>query len=160
MTNNSTTETRIKKEIKLVMRNKSKEIEITPCVDDDIYKWKAVMKPSDTSIYNGCELELIIFIPETYPYAPPKIAFVTPIYHPNINTSGNICISTLAKDWSPALTIEKTLLSIMSMLDEPNPRDPLRPDAAELYLCDKETYTKKVREVCDANKRAKENHPK
>lgn len=156
MSTNSTTETRIKKEIKMVIKNKSKEIIIQPCVDDDIYKWKAIMRPSETSLYRDTELELVVYIPENYPYAPPKIAFITPLYHPNINSSGNICISTLSKDWSPALTIEKTLMSIMSMLDEPNPSDPLRPDAAELFLCDKEAYKKKVREVCEAVRRKKQ----
>ena len=124
MATHSTTETRIKKEIKMLAKNKSKEIVIHPCIDDSIYKWKATMIPSDTSLYRGTHLELIIYIPETYPYAPPKIAFITPLYHPNIDSSGNICISTLSKDWSPALTIEKTLMSIMSMLDDPNPSDP------------------------------------
>lgn len=158
---NSTTELRIKREIKIALKSKSKEIVIQPCIDGDLYKWKAIMRPSDSSLYRDTEFELIIYIPTNYPYAPPKIAFITPVYHPNINSSGNICISTLGKDWSPALTIEKTLISILSMLDEPNPSDPLRPEAAELFLCDKKAYEKKARDICETlnqNRRNRQNH--
>ncbi|KAI5169664.1 ubiquitin-conjugating enzyme E2 D [Pancytospora epiphaga] len=146
---NSTTETRIKKEINQCAKLNNKEITIEPAVDGNMYKWKAFMTPSKTSVYHNSILELSIIFPPTYPYVPPAITFVTPVFHPNINTNGSICISTLAKDWSPALTIEKTLLSIMSLLDAPNASDPLRADAAELYLCDKEAYYRRVRKECE-----------
>jgi len=143
---NSTTETRIKKEINLCQKLNNKELRIEPCVGDDMYTWRAYMLPAKTSAYHDAILELSIVFPATYPYAPPLITFITPVFHPNINSNGSICISTLAKDWSPALTIEKTLLSILSLLEEPNPNDPLRPDAAELFLTDKDLYYRRVRE--------------
>lgn len=146
---NSTTETRIKKEISEASKLNNEELRIEPCIDGDMYRWKAFMIPSKSSVYHDTVLELSINFPATYPYAPPSITFDTPVFHPNINSNGTICISTLAKDWSPALTVEKTLLSILSMLDEPNPCDPLRPDAAELYLTDKKIYYKRVREEID-----------
>lgn len=143
---NSTTETRIKREIIQCKKLENKELKIEPCTDGDMYRWRAFMIPSKSSVYHDTILELTIVFPATYPYAPPVITFDTPIFHPNVNSNGSICISTLAKDWSPALTIEKTLLSILSLLDEPNASDPLRPDAAELFLSDKETYYERVRE--------------
>ncbi|KAI4291791.1 ubiquitin-conjugating enzyme E2 D [Pancytospora philotis] len=146
---NSTTEKRIKKEMNQCAKLNNKEIRIEPCIDGNMYKWKAFIYPSKTSVYHDTVLEMSIVFPATYPYAPPGITFVSPIFHPNVNTNGSICISTLGKDWSPALTVEKTLLSIMSLLDEPNASDPLRPEAAELYLCGEKAYYERVRQECE-----------
>ena len=113
---------------------------------DDLYEWQAsIMGPRD-SPYQGGVFWLKIHFPKDYPFKPPKVMFLTKIYHPNISASGAICIDILKDNWSPALTISKVLLCICSLLDDPNPDDPLVPDIAELFKSDREAYNVKARD--------------
>lgn len=107
---------------------------------DNIYLWDAlIIGPSD-SPYAGGMFKLEIHFSNDYPFKPPKVIFNTKIYHPNISASGAICLDILKDKWSPALTIAKVLLSISSLLTDPNPNDPLVPDAANLYKSDRKKY--------------------
>jgi ubiquitin-conjugating enzyme E2 D/E len=103
-------------------------------------KWSATIQGPKDSPYEGGTFDVTIDIPEKYPFNPPKVKFVTKIYHPNINFSGDICLDILRDNWAAGLTIQKTLLSIMSLLDSPNPDDPLVPEIARIYLESKEKY--------------------
>lgn len=109
---------------------------------DNIYLWDAVIMGPTDSPYLGGVFNLEIFFPCDYPFKPPKIVFNTKIYHPNINKNGAICLDILKDNWSPALTISKTLLSICSLLTDPNPKDPLVPEIADLYINDRKAYMK------------------
>lgn len=103
------------------------------------------MGPSG-SPYEGGIFFLNVQLSADYPFRPPKIAFVTRIYHPNISRNGSICLDVLENQWSPALTISKLLLSICSILCDPYLKDPLVPEVAKLYLKNRREYERIARE--------------
>ena len=112
----------------------------------DMFHWQAtIMGPSD-SPYQGGIFSLDIRFPTDYPFKPPKCIFTTKIYHPNINSNGSICLDILKDQWSPALTIGKVLLSISSLLTDPNPDDPLVPEIANIYKNNRAQYDYNARE--------------
>ena len=76
---------------------------------------------------------LELFLPDDYPMTPPKIRFLTRIYHPNIDRLGRICLDVLKNNWSPALQIRTILLSIQALLGAPNPDDPLNEAVAKQW---------------------------
>jgi len=92
------------------------------------------------SPYEGGIFFLNIHFPTDYPFKPPKVQFTTKIYHCNVNNNGSICLDILQSQWSPALTISKVLLSVCSLLTDPNPDDPLMPDIARLYKNDRQKH--------------------
>tara|TARA_R110002074_G_scaffold24023_3_gene71993 strand:- start:2295 stop:2741 length:447 start_codon:yes stop_codon:yes gene_type:complete len=111
-------------------------------INDDLLLWNAsIIGPTD-SPYQGGLFNLKISFSKSYPFKPPKIIFITKIYHPNINSSGSICLDLLAGQWSPALTVSKLLLCICSLLTDPNPDDPLEPVIAKIYKNDINMFNK------------------
>ena len=109
-------------------------------INDDIHIWEATIIGPEKTPYESGIFKLLIEFPDNYPFKPPKVKFDTRIFHPNINKHGSICLDILSKNWSPALTVSKLLLSISSLLSDPNPDDPLDIRAAEIYKKNKDEY--------------------
>jgi len=131
-------EQRIRKELKL-LQEESKSMPGCSAgpVDDDLSTWQGIIIGPEGTPYVGGVFKLEIIFPSDYPYKAPKVTFTTPIYHCNINRAGNICLDILKDKWSPVLTIGKVLLSICSLLSDPNPDDPLAPEIAEVFKNDR-----------------------
>ena len=113
---------------------------------NDLFNWDAtIIGPTETP-YEGGIFYLKMLFPADYPFKPPKITFNTKIYHPNINSNGDICLDILKDQWSPALNVSKILLSICSLLADPNPNDPLSPEIAALYKFNNEKFIENARD--------------
>ena len=135
---------RIQKEHQDLVRDAPENCSAGP-KGDNIYSWDAMIVGPSDSPYAGGMFKLEINFPSDYPFKPPKVTFLTKIYHPNINSHGNICLDILKDQWSPALTVSKVLLSICSLLNDPNPKDPLVPEIANLYEKDRAKYDETAR---------------
>jgi ubiquitin-conjugating enzyme E2 D/E len=122
---------RIQRELQELGRDPPANCSAGP-VGEDLFHWQATIMGPDESPYSGGVFFLDIHFPNDYPFKPPKVTFLTRIYHCNINGNGGICLDILKDQWSPALTISKVLLSVCSLLTDPNPGDPLVPEIANI----------------------------
>ena len=136
---------RIQKELIDITKNPPENCNAGP-KDDNIFHWVASIIGADKSRYEGGIFLLDIYFPTDYPFKSPKVSFQTKIFHPNIDTHGNICLDILKDQWSPALTIQKVLLSISSLLTEPNPDDPLNIEAGDMLKKNKELFDRTAKE--------------
>ena len=136
---------RLNKELSIIKSDPIENCSAGP-VNNNFKKWNAtIFGPKDTPYENGI-FNLNIEFTEEYPYKPPIIYFITPIYHCNINSRGGICLDILKNNWSPALTISKLLISICSLLAEPNPGDPLVPHIAQLLKTNKSLHDRNAKD--------------
>ena len=88
---------------------------------------------------------------DDYPVKPPSVKFISPIFHPNVYRDGKICVDILQGEWSPAQNVRTILVSIRSLLMDPNPNSPANRDAAIIFKRDIEEYNKKVKSFLSKN---------
>ncbi|XP_022964261.1 ubiquitin-conjugating enzyme E2 E2-like [Cucurbita moschata] len=115
-------------------------------VGADILRCEGIVIGPAFSCYDGGIFHLSIQFPSNYPLSPPLIKFLTKIFHPNIEEDGTILIDILTDNWSPALTIETLMLSICSILSNPEPDEGSINEASRMFLNNWLNYTKIARE--------------
>lgn len=137
---------RIARELREMQTDAPGNCSAGPINEDNIYKWTGSIIGPEGSPYAGGIFWLDVDFPVDYPFKPPRVTFTTKVFHPNVNANGGICLDILKEQWSPALSIGKVLLSISSLLTDPNPKDPLVPDIAHLYETDRAKFNQLARE--------------
>ncbi|PIA48275.1 hypothetical protein AQUCO_01400693v1 [Aquilegia coerulea] len=114
--------------------------------EDNIFCWKGTITGSKETVFEGTEYKLSLSFPTDYPFKSPKVKFETACFHPNVDVYGNICLDILQDKWSSAYDVRTILLSIQSLLGEPNTSSPLNTQAAALW-CNQEEYRKMVQKL-------------
>lgn len=103
----------------------------------------------------------LLDFPEDFPNSPPKMTFLSKMWHPNVYDSGEVCISilhppgtdkhnemeTADERWRPILGVEQILISVISLFADPNDESPANIDAAKQWREDREGFKKAVRRI-------------
>ncbi|ODV79468.1 uncharacterized protein CANTADRAFT_6588 [Suhomyces tanzawaensis NRRL Y-17324] len=133
--------------------------------DDNIFLWNiGIMVLNKDSVYHGGYFKGQMRFPGDFPFAPPTFRFTPAIYHPNVYRDGRLCISILhqggdptsdepdSETWTPAQTVESVLISIISLLEDPNVSSPANIDASVELRKNPEAYKKKVLQEVERSK--------
>nr|XP_040060180.1 ubiquitin-conjugating enzyme E2 C [Gasterosteus aculeatus aculeatus] len=100
---------------------------------DNLFKWIGTIDGAQGTVYEGLRYRLSLEFPAGYPYQAPRVKFVTSCFHPNVDEQGFICLDILKDKWSALYDVRSILLSIQSLLGEPNNESPLNTTAAEMW---------------------------
>lgn len=131
---------RLQKELMNLMMATEKGISAFPD-GENIFKWIGTIAGPINTVYVGQKYRLSLEFPNSYPYAPPAVKFLTPCFHPNVDLAGCICLDILKDKWSALYDVRTILLSIQSLLGEPNNDSPLNAQAAMMWA-DQAEYKK------------------
>jgi len=117
-----------------------------PVDEENFLEWEALITGPEGTCWEGGIFPAKLVFPTDYPLSPPKMKFNCDMFHPNVYADGRVCISILhppgddptgyecrSERWSPVQSVEKILLSVVSLLSEPNDESPANVDAAKLW---------------------------
>ncbi|KAI5152012.1 ubiquitin-conjugating enzyme E2 A [Enteropsectra breve] len=118
-------------------------------LDNDMLTWAAVIAGPQGTAYEGGTFSLMLLFDEKYPNSPPEVSFISEMFHPNIYVNGDLCLDLLKSKWSSSYDVAGVLMSIQSLLNDPNVMSPANAEAAKLFDSDYAEYEKRVKETVE-----------
>ncbi|KAK3086564.1 hypothetical protein FSP39_020298 [Pinctada imbricata] len=138
---NSWRHRRLRSELKTLKSDPPEGIKATP-LDRHCCHWQASITGPQGSPYEGGLFLLYLQIPQSYPMRPPKVRFITKIFHPNISRHGDVGLDSIHHNWSLALTISKVLISIQSLLTDPYCYVCMEPTIGRVYQQNRKEFNR------------------
>ncbi|KAH7107479.1 ubiquitin-conjugating enzyme [Auriculariales sp. MPI-PUGE-AT-0066] len=124
---------RLGNELMQLMMSSSPGISAFPKSEANLFEWIGTIEGPAGTVYEGLTFKISITFPKNYPYTAPVIKFTSTCFHPNVDMAGNICLDILQDRWSAIYSAHTIMLSIQSLLGEPNNASPLNNEAAQLW---------------------------
>ncbi|KAL5258024.1 hypothetical protein ACHWQZ_G012840 [Mnemiopsis leidyi] len=137
---------RLNKELQDIKKQGLEFIADIAAKEDNILQWKLIIRPLMPPFNNGA-FKIELSFPTEYPFKPPILTFQTPIYHPNVDEKGQVCLPIInAANWKPATKTEQVLQALVALIHEPEPEHPLRSELAKEYLEERSKFMKNATE--------------
>jgi len=135
---------RLQRELMTLMTSADPGISAFPD-GDNLFHWKGTIVGAACTVYAGLKYHLSLEFAPSYPYTAPTVKFVTSCFHPNVDEQGNICLDILKEKWAPSYDVRTVLISLQSLLADPNNDSPLNVQAAEMWK-DQAAYSRTLQE--------------
>ncbi|KRZ14210.1 Ubiquitin-conjugating enzyme E2 L3, partial [Trichinella zimbabwensis] len=137
---------RLQKELSDLQKAELKLFKNITANENNLLQWRGLLLP-DKEPYCKGGFRVQIDFPAEYPFKPPKISFLTKIYHPNVDEKGQLCLPLiLPENWKPATKTEHIIDSLISLVNQPEPEHSLRTELAEEYTKDRKKFMKNAEE--------------
>ena len=139
---------RLLRDLRVLENDPASDYYLAQPSEDNLYHWRGFIYPKEDSLYFGTTLSFKMDFTNDYPNKPPLVIFPPGIlFHPNVYEDGKICVDILQDKWTAQFDVRAIILSLILLLNEPNPDSPANKQAAVLFISDRSKFDEKVRET-------------
>jgi len=139
--------------------------------ESNLYEWKVYMEGPKETCYEGGVFQLSLSFPKDYPMYPPVLKFISDFWHPNVFADGKVCMSILhppgedvmsgelpEERWLPTQSVNTIILSLFSVLNDPNCASPANVDASVEWRKHRESFKSRCIKLAEKANRERPAH--